>query len=904
MLTYSVGYAGAPWTGVAMAQHLRTPTLTAAIEAELVRGGLEPVATAAATLPLIAGDLHPELARRLAIAPGLNDLRQIAALLSGHAADGRPIPGAVRRRISASLAAVVGLEGGRLPSVDDLTRLAAIAHPDACGRGAHAARCILAFYGIEPGQTITLQSALAMAAGRCHDGSVLNKASIVARLKRTSSRISYIDFTISADKSTSVGFALTQGAERAIVAAAHHDAADETVRDICDVIRAVRRGDGGRFGTQAGHCARLVYRHYTARPTGVDRRGRVIDQAHQPGNAQLHDHFLVLNAVLLPDGSVGSLDLGAILRTRRIHEFGALYQARVAQNLRRAGIDVEYDRERRCANVTSVSSELRAAFSTRTISGIAKAAAYAGSRGFDLADVETRTRVRLIKRGVQAPDGARGDDIANETAWRDTAAAFGPEPTFVGSGKKLNPTAVEDRIGLAVSAAIQARADAAATKQPISDRVSALRGLVAAGFERLADVDEVVARMQVAGPSAVAKHDRDPCPTFLAARRAAGTAILIEGSPANFAERLGLLWHQRWSGQLNRPEIIGCADAGEASLVADAIRTLRRSAGEIGEEAMRIELADGTVLPLAVGDIVALTAPVNAAGEPLILPDGSTGGKRRQGRIGMAGSRLLVEGLERDRIFVSNHKGRRGTLSLPRALYDSANDRMRLACGYTTLRADDPRATILSCMKRVHPAAAVASSATLLCFSLEKEKEGLGRSATVKDVWDNVARKMEPRGPKPEAVLSDLRALRCRVKELTRGYMLAEEDPNLTWTLPAIARARFKAVETLAVRLGSLSKYLSQVVGLAKTVVAPADHVRPRELAPGRTASLASREPASGMDARIASIRAARQQVERWSLAIEALAGPAPCFRRARRRIAAVLEFDEGGVTVEPRGMG
>ena len=59
------------------------------------------------------------------------------------------------------------------------------------------------------------------------------------------------------------------------------------------------------------------------------------------GDPQLHTHVAIPNVVLTEDGRVGALDLQRL--KGRVHEFGALYQAYLATNLRGLGVDVVLD---------------------------------------------------------------------------------------------------------------------------------------------------------------------------------------------------------------------------------------------------------------------------------------------------------------------------------------------------------------------------------------------------------------------------------------------------------------------------------------------------------------------------------------------------------------------------------
>ena len=77
-----------------------------------------------------------------------------------------------------------------------------------------------------------------------------------------------------------------------------------------------------------------------------DEDGREATELHSltgtggrvPGDMQVHTHVAVFNVVETASGRVGGLDLARL--DGRIHEWGALYQAHLADNLRRHGVDI------------------------------------------------------------------------------------------------------------------------------------------------------------------------------------------------------------------------------------------------------------------------------------------------------------------------------------------------------------------------------------------------------------------------------------------------------------------------------------------------------------------------------------------------------------------------------------
>ncbi|WP_048858425.1 relaxase domain-containing protein, partial [Acidiphilium multivorum] len=70
------------------------------------------------------------------------------------------------------------------------------------------------------------------------------------------------------------------------------------------------------------------------------------------GDPQLHTHVAVPNVIVTESGRVVSLN--TLQMHGRIHEWGAIYQAHLAQNLRRAGASIELDRTTGAARLSAV----------------------------------------------------------------------------------------------------------------------------------------------------------------------------------------------------------------------------------------------------------------------------------------------------------------------------------------------------------------------------------------------------------------------------------------------------------------------------------------------------------------------------------------------------------------------
>ena len=193
-------------------------------------------------------------------------------------------------------------------------------------------------------------------AARTVTGAMTSSGDVLAKLNATKAPIAYVDLVWSADKTVSVAWALAPTeAERAMILTAHRDAVNAAMRYVEERIGFIRKGKAGRDGIEAGAVTWMTFHHYTSRPTAqVDRTdahgtGYTVNQEvplNDP-DPQLHTHVTLLNAVMTDSGRIGSLDLDNL--DGLVKEFGGVYQAFAAHNLRQHGIEVALDPRYRCS---------------------------------------------------------------------------------------------------------------------------------------------------------------------------------------------------------------------------------------------------------------------------------------------------------------------------------------------------------------------------------------------------------------------------------------------------------------------------------------------------------------------------------------------------------------------------
>ncbi|OYV42002.1 MAG: hypothetical protein B7Z75_14585 [Acidocella sp. 20-57-95] len=216
-------------------------------------------------------------------------------------------------------------------------------------------------------------------------------------------------------------------------------------------------------------------------------------QGRAPGDMQMHTHVAVFNIVETPGGRVGSINLA--LLEGRIHEWGALYQAYLANHLRAHGVTVELDARTEMAKLSAVPDSVVAQFSKRTTGGTAAARVFARSLGLDWETLTPARKISLLKAGVQNPREAKSDDVSDLAAWRATATRLGYEHRSVLRPDGLMPLpSREQRLEIAFQAALPLlgrQFDRRAVIDGADARIAAAKGLIAAGIGEARDVDAI-----------------------------------------------------------------------------------------------------------------------------------------------------------------------------------------------------------------------------------------------------------------------------------------------------------------------------------------------------------------------------------------------------------------------------
>ena len=360
--------------------------------------------------------------------------------------------------------------------------------------------------GIEPGRLVNEAGLANILGGRRADGTELpgHQRGVMAYKAgeaggQDRARISYMDLTFSAPKSVSLAWAFAEtDAERNSIVQAHRDARDATLRYIEAEVGKAGFGHGGRDGEERGRVTWITADHFTSRPTVAITRpdpvtGVVDTELHSlkvAGDPQLHTHAIMPNLMVTESGRV--LSINRDLFDGRIHEFGAIYQAFLATELRAIGAEVELDSRTLTATLPAIPEAVVEEFSKRTRDAEGAARTEADRRGLDWDALSAQDRVDFLKGGAHATRTGKGDDLSDMASWQGQAERLGWEhKSIVAYGPPAPRQTAAERMVTADQVAAPLLAEALGKRAVIGSgdvRAAAARGLIAAGIESTDDV--------------------------------------------------------------------------------------------------------------------------------------------------------------------------------------------------------------------------------------------------------------------------------------------------------------------------------------------------------------------------------------------------------------------------------
>ena len=241
-------------------------------------------------------------------------------------------------------------------------------------------------------------------------------------------KLSGFDLVFSPHKSVTLAaeFAATP-AESAAIWNAIDRANDAAMRYVAQVLGWARKGAGGEDGADPGAVGWISFRHHTARPTlhvqdGSGGQTYLFD-APVAGDPHAHIHNFLLNLVATDDGRIGSLDTRA-LTDPRVKEFGAFFQAVLADEMRRIGAYVDYDAGKQAVVLTAIPDAANHAFSKRDREILRHAKRFTADQGLDWDDLSADRKLEIVEEASAA--GKLGKMKSDERRiWRQQAEALG-----------------------------------------------------------------------------------------------------------------------------------------------------------------------------------------------------------------------------------------------------------------------------------------------------------------------------------------------------------------------------------------------------------------------------------------------------------------------------------------------
>ncbi len=238
-------------------------------------------------------------------------------------------------------------------------------------------------------------------------------------------KISGFDLVFSPHKSVTVAaeFAPTP-AESGLIWNAVDRASDRAMRYVAQEVGWARKGAGGEDGADPGAVGWISFRHHTARPTlhvqDGAQGGTYLVDAPVAGDPHMHIHNFLMNVVATADGRIGSLDMRA-LTDSRVKEFGAYFQAVLADELRRLGVSVGYDTNEQAIVVRSVPQEVNKMFSKRDQHILRKAKVFAEKQGIEWDTISVEEKLEILEQAsAENRIGKMKSDERN--IWRDQVA--------------------------------------------------------------------------------------------------------------------------------------------------------------------------------------------------------------------------------------------------------------------------------------------------------------------------------------------------------------------------------------------------------------------------------------------------------------------------------------------------
>ena len=327
-------------------------------------------------------------------------------------------------------------------------------------------------------------------------------------------KISGLDLTMAPHKSITLAaeFAATP-AESASIWHAIDKANDATMRYVARELGWARKGKGGEEGADPGAVAWVSFRHHTARPTLPVQDGpggaTYLAEAPTSGDPHAHIHNVLFNAVVTEDGRVGSLDTKA-LNSTHVHIFGAYFQARLADELRKLGARTAYDKNQQAVVLEAIPGEANDAFSKGRKQVLRSARAYAKRQGLEWDNISAEGKMKILAVTGLASRLEKHGNKNDREIWREQAEDMGWKHRTVMEGVEHARLTDAERFDQAYAFAARHLAKEFQTAAVIDHdklRMYAARGLIGAGIAGGPDdIDRVTGLIEARGIQLRGEH--------------------------------------------------------------------------------------------------------------------------------------------------------------------------------------------------------------------------------------------------------------------------------------------------------------------------------------------------------------------------------------------------------------
>ncbi len=326
-------------------------------------------------------------------------------------------------------------------------------------------------------------------------------------------KVSAYDLTLAPHKSVTLAaeFAATP-AETAMIWHAIDRANDATMRYVAREVGWARKGQGGEDGADPGDVGWVSFRHHTARPTLPVQDGPAgatyLAQSPIGGDPHTHIHNALFNMVVTEDGRVGSLDTQRL--HSRVHEFGAFFQARLADELRLLGARIGYDKNQQAVVLEAIPEAAVDTFSKGRRQVLGSAKAYAAAHGLEWDEMSAEGKFKILSTAGLAARLKKHGDKNDHEIWREQADAIGWAHKTVLGHTRHEALSDADRFDQAYRFAARHLAQEFHTAAVLDHdklRTYAARGLIGVGIGGgVDDIDRVVALIQERGLKLKGEH--------------------------------------------------------------------------------------------------------------------------------------------------------------------------------------------------------------------------------------------------------------------------------------------------------------------------------------------------------------------------------------------------------------